>query len=141
MMKPQGDGDPAKEVLAQTGCGGDVSQEARSMMARQKECVAETVGGVALALKETANQLSQGGANPSLAHYAGYAARKLETAAVALKERDLGQLARDAEDFARARPLLVAGGALAAGFILARMMAGGISSPGDGGSRPEEGGR
>lgn len=138
MAKRMDAGGPAEEALPQTGCGGDVARETRSMMARQKDCMAETVGDVALALKETANQLGQGG-SPSLAHYAGCAAEKLESTAALLKERDLGQLARDAEDFARARPLLVAGGALAAGFILARLLAGGSSTPGAGAGGPEEG--
>lgn len=85
----------------------------------QKGKVASRLSGVAEALHETAKTLER--QNASVGRYADLAAQQVDRVSQALKERGVEQLMEDAEDFARNQPMLFVGGALAAGFFLARV--------------------
>jgi len=118
--------------------GGQTFNDARAMVRdmaeQQKHKVAARLGGVAQALHETARTLQK--QNATAGRYAGLAAERVDRVTQALQERALETLVEDAEDFARRQPILFIGGAMAAGFLLARVVRGG-----DGGrapSRPPE---
>ena len=111
--------------------GGQVIEDARSMVRnmadQQKHKVASRLGGVAQALHETAKTLEK--QNATAGRYAGLAARQVDRATKALKERAVEELVGEAEDFARRQPMLFIGGAMAAGFILSRVIKSGEATP------------
>jgi hypothetical protein len=102
----------------------DAVQEARDAVRNvanaQKGKVASRLSGVAEALHETAKSLER--QNASVGRYADIAAQQVDRVSQMLKERAVEQLVEDAEEFARTQPILFVGGALAAGFVFARVV-------------------
>ena len=108
------------------GAGRDHAvDEARALVRetaqRQKERAAEGLGGVADALHEASRKLL-GGNQAATARYTDMAADQIERMSQMLRDRSLEDLVGDAEAFARRQPALFLGGALAAGFVLARVL-------------------
>ena len=77
--------------------------------------------GVAHALRTASDDLQSQG-QPMVAEYSRYVAEGLESMANSLGRRDVDELVGSVEDFARARPVAFLGGAVVAGFALARFM-------------------
>lgn len=99
----------------------EAKDRARSAIDQQKEGLAQDVGDFAHALRASASDLQE--------HNKGYVARYVEQAASGVEQiadtlhrQDLGDLVRQTEDFARRQPGLFIGGAVAAGFALARFL-------------------
>lgn len=92
----------------------------RSVADSQKTRIAERLGGVAEALRETAHNLEL--QDVTVGRYAGLAAGQIERISQALNDRQLEDLVRETEAFARRQPLLFVGGAMAAGFLVARLI-------------------
>lgn len=92
----------------------------RNMADAQKSKVAARLGGVAQALHDTAKTLER--QNSTAGHYADLAARQVDRVSQALGERGIDELVGDAEEFARRQPWVFIGGALMAGFALARFV-------------------
>ncbi len=90
----------------------------------------QTLEQVANAVRQTGQTLRERDQAP-IGNVADQAAEQVERAAGYLRGRDANQLLRDAEDFARRQPAIFLGGALAAGWFVARFLK---SSP------PESGG-
>jgi hypothetical protein len=99
----------------------DMSVRARSAADEQKNVAAERVGGVARALRVASDDLHDQGQS-LVAGYSRHVAEGLEAMAQSLSRRSLGDLVEGVEDFARERPVAVLGGAMVAGFALARFM-------------------
>jgi hypothetical protein len=113
----------AKDRLATQAqeIAGEAKQHAKTMLDEQKGMAAGTLGSVAEALRQAAQQLhdrEQG----TIAQYAEQAAGQIDRLSRQLSEKDMGQFIRDAEDLARRQPELFIGGAVAAGFLLARFL-------------------
>jgi hypothetical protein len=99
----------------------DMGARARSAAHEQKNVAAERVGGVAHALRVASDDLRERG-QPMVAEYSRHAAEGLESMAQSLSRRSVDDLVGGIEDFARQRPVAFLGGAMVAGFALARLM-------------------
>jgi hypothetical protein len=87
----------------------------------QKNGAAGRMEGIAHALRTASDDLQTQG-QPTVAEYSRYVAEGLESMAESLGRRDVDDLMGSVEDFARARPVAFLGGAVVAGFALARFM-------------------
>ena len=96
-------------------------ERARSIADEQKHVAAGRVEGIAHALRTASDELREQG-QPMIADYSRYAAEGLESMAQSLERRDLDDFVEGVEDFARQRPVAFLGGAMVAGFALARFM-------------------
>lgn len=102
--------------------GGEMREAALSLVDDQKARLAETVHGFALAFRRTATALQQEESRIA-SRCADQAAAQLDRAAAALRERQLAGILSEAEALARRQPALFIAGAVAAGFILSRLLA------------------
>lgn len=104
---------------------GDMANRAkdkgRSLFEQQKESAVGQLGGVAHALRSTADQM-QGDGQPQVARYIGMAADQLETLGDRLRNKDLDTLINDTQNLARRSPGAFLAGTVAVGFLLARFM-------------------
>ena len=98
-----------------------VRDRARSMADEQKHAAVGRVEGVAHALRRASDDLREQG-QPIIAEYSRYAAEGLESMAQSLDRRDIDDFVEGVENFARQRPVVFLGGAMVAGFALARFM-------------------
>ena len=98
-----------------------VKEQAYSTAHRQKDAAAEQMGGWAHALRSASDDLRNRGQDIA-AGYVGQAADGLERASSTVQTRDVDDLIGTVEDFARRQPVAFLGGAVAAGFGLARFM-------------------
>jgi hypothetical protein len=99
----------------------DMRHRARSAAMDQKNVAASRIEGIAHALRTASDDLQTQG-QPTVAEYSRYVAEGLESMAESLGRRDVDDLVGSVEDFARARPVAFLGGAVVAGFALARFM-------------------
>ncbi len=95
--------------------------QAESMLGEQQQAAADQLEGVAMALRKTAEQLDSQDQGP-VARYAERAADSLDNLGGKLRDRDIDSLAAQVQDFARQQPGVFLGGAVAAGFLVARFM-------------------
>jgi polyhydroxyalkanoate synthesis regulator phasin len=99
----------------------DMRRQARSAAMDQKNVAASRMEGVAHALRAASDDLQNQG-QPTFAEYSRHVAEGLESMAESLGRRDVDDVVGSVEDFARARPVAFLGGAVVAGFALARFM-------------------
>jgi len=116
----------AREAAAEMKAGAqdaakDVKEQVRSSAAKQKDAAAQQMDGWAHALKSASDDL-HGRGQDSAAAWVRQAADGLERASGTVRERDVDDLIGTVEDFARRQPVAFLGGAVAAGFGLARLM-------------------
>ncbi len=110
---------------------GDLLDEAknrvRRLVDRQRDRAAGVVGGVAEALRRTAQDL--GTENQAMSHYGDMAAERLDDVARYLRQTDWSDAVGEVRDFARRQPYWFIGGAIAAGFVAGRVLSSSASSP------------
>jgi hypothetical protein len=94
--------------------------EARRIAHQQKEAGADRLGEVAGAVHGAARSLEAG--MPQMASYVHDAAVRLEDAAQTLRLRNVDDIVSEISRFARTQPALFFGGAMLAGFALARFL-------------------
>ena len=94
--------------------------EARRMATQQKNVGADRLGEVAGAVHGAARNLEAG--MPQVASYVHGAAVQLEDAANMLRHRNVDDLLDGIGNFARSQPVVFFGGAMLAGFALARFL-------------------
>ena len=116
----------AREAAAEMKAGAldaaeDVKERVRSTAASQKDAAAQQMDGWAHALKTASDDLDNRGQG-SAAGWVRQAAAGLERASGTVRERDVDDLIGTVEDFARRQPVAFLGGAVVAGFGLARLM-------------------
>jgi gas vesicle protein len=117
--------------------GRQLREEARDEIQRfatqRKQEAASFLKDVSNALDEVTSKLDEQG-HDRVARYAGAAAEKLRQVVDDLPRRDLGDLLRQAENFARERPAVFLGALFIAGFGAARFLkASGEASSAEGG--------
>jgi len=95
--------------------------QAESMLGEQQQAAAGQLQGMAKALRKTAEQLDSQDQGP-MARYAERAADSLDSLGGKLRDRDIDSLAAQVQDFARQQPGVFLGGAVAAGFLVARFL-------------------
>ena len=96
-------------------------QRARSAVDQQKEVAIGGIEGVAHALRSASDDLRERG-QPLAAEYSRQVADGLESLANWVSRRNVDDVTGGLEDFARQRPVAFIGGAMVAGFALARFM-------------------
>jgi hypothetical protein len=109
-------GDRSAPVMEQA------SEQVTSRLDMGKEYVAETVTGLAQALRQTGQHLRDDGSQPMLAQYADRGAEQIEHFGGYLRRHDTSQLVSDVEGFARRQPMVFAGGAFALGMLAVRFL-------------------
>lgn len=92
--------------------------EAWTMVDSRKKQAVEGLDSIAKALRSSGQQLQD---KPGLAKYTGEAAGKIEYFSHYLNEKNVDELLRDTEEFARRRPAIVIAGAFLTGLLLARL--------------------
>jgi ElaB/YqjD/DUF883 family membrane-anchored ribosome-binding protein len=126
--------DAARETRAQAAAAGAAAQRqvgrlgeqmrdaAETLVDEQKERMAVAVQGVADMLRRTADTLEREN-NATAAHYAGRVAAQIDRFSTTVREREIGEMVASTEAFARRQPALFIAGAVAAGFVLGRLLA------------------
>ncbi len=97
-----------------------VGSQTKSFLASRKDHIARQLHELATALRQTGNKLREED-RESIAEAADVGAAKVEQFSGYLKEQDIDEMVDKVEDFARHRPALFVGGALAAGFLLGQI--------------------
>jgi hypothetical protein len=98
-----------------------VKESAASQLGAQKDRATDGLGSVAQAVRQSTQQLRDA-KHETIAEYAEKAADQLERFTRRLKDRNVGDLAREAQDFARRQPALFIGSAFALGLLGARFL-------------------
>jgi hypothetical protein len=102
------------------GLASDASEKLRSAVETQKTAGAAYIGGLAAAVRRAAGEFDQ--EIPQAANYIRGAAGAIDDFSDALRRRDLSQLVRDVQGFARSQPSAFLGAALIAGFAAVRFL-------------------
>ena len=97
------------------------TEQVKSQLANQKHEASQRMTPVQTALRETGQQLRKQGQGP-VAEYADKAADQVERFSGYLRENDVDQLLDEARGFARRRPALYLGSAVALGFFATRFL-------------------
>jgi uncharacterized phage infection (PIP) family protein YhgE len=103
------------------GVAEDVKEQVRASTAKQKDAAAQQIDGWAHALNTASDDLRDRG-QESAAAWIRQAAAGLQRASGTMRERDIDDLFGTVKDFARRQPVAFLGGAVIAGFGLARLM-------------------
>jgi hypothetical protein len=98
-------------------------------LGRRKESAAGTLENLAMALRKAASEPGADGQDATAV--VAWAADGLERASSSLREKDLGSMLRDAENFGRAQPVAFFFAAAAAGFLAARFVKAGTGQKHD----------
>ena len=98
-----------------------VKQQAGTQLDTQKGRVSETLGSVALAIRQTGTQLHEQDQG-NVAQLTDKAAEQIERLSTYLRDADMRQITGELERFARRQPALFLGGALALGLFGARFL-------------------
>lgn len=104
---------------------GDMIDQARDQakagLSRGKDQAVGSLSGIAQALRQTGQQFHQQH-QEAIAGFADAAAGQVERFGGYFHDRDMDQLAGEAENLARSQPALFLGGAMALGFVAARFL-------------------
>jgi len=98
-----------------------VRQGATSQLSTQKNKATDGIGTVAQAVKQASQQLRTQ-QHDTIANYIDQAANQLERLSTSIRDKDVGELVRDAQQFARRRPAVFIGSAFAIGLLSARFL-------------------
>lgn len=98
-----------------------VRQGATSQLSTQKNKATDGIGTVAQAVRQASQQLRTQ-QHDAIANYIDQAANQLEQFSTRLRDKDIGELVRDAQQFARRRPAVFIGSAFALGLLGARFL-------------------
>jgi ElaB/YqjD/DUF883 family membrane-anchored ribosome-binding protein len=104
-----------------TGLMDKVRQGASSQLSTQKNKATDGIGTVTQAVRQASQQLRTQ-QHDTIANYIDQAANQLERFSTSLRDKDVGELVRDAQQFARRRPAVFVGSALAIGLLGARFL-------------------
>jgi hypothetical protein len=98
----------------------EMRHAAESLIDEQRARAAQTVHGVADALRQTADTLTR--ENNSLAHYADRAAERIDMFGTRFREQRWSDVVAEAEAIAHRQPMLFLAGAIAMGFVAGRFI-------------------
>jgi len=102
--------------------GEQVREAAESVLHEQQERIADVVHGFADALRQTADTLERDDQR-TIARYADQAAEQIDRLGETMRSRRIADMLANAEGFARREPALFMAGAVAAGFVIGRLLA------------------
>ena len=109
-----------REFPRAAGVMDQVKQQASTRVNEQKARAAEGLGSVASAIRQASEHLRS--ENQTLATYADKAVDQIQLFADRMRDKDPGEMVRDAERFARRNPTAFIGGAFILGLALARFL-------------------
>lgn len=101
---------------------GQASDYVSTLVSRQKDQAADSLGGVAGAIRDVGNRLQEQDQAGGVGQYAMRAADQVDRLSSYLRDRDLNTFFRDTETFARRHPDVFLGGTFLAGLLLARFL-------------------
>jgi ElaB/YqjD/DUF883 family membrane-anchored ribosome-binding protein len=104
-----------------TGLMDKVRQGATSQLSTQKNRATDSIGTVAQAVRQASQQLRTQH-HDGIANYIDQAANQLERFSERVRDKDIGELVRDAQQFARRQPAVFIGSAFAIGLLGARFL-------------------
>lgn len=104
-----------------SGVAAQAQEQVASRISDQKDTTAESLSGVAQALRQTGQQLRDKD-QVGVTDYIDQAAEQVERLSGYLRDNNLGQLMGDVEHFARRQPTLFLGGAFVLGLVGARFL-------------------
>jgi hypothetical protein len=112
-----------RNTTGRTGIGlmDRMKESAETQLGAQKDRATDGLGSVAQAVRQSTQQLRDQ-QHETIAQYVEQAADQIERFATSLKDRNVGDLAREAQDLARRRPVLFIGSAFALGLLGARFL-------------------
>jgi ElaB/YqjD/DUF883 family membrane-anchored ribosome-binding protein len=125
-----GDGNMGRGVL------NIVRDTATSQLSSQKDRATDGLGSLARAVRQSTQSLRDH-QQDTVAQYVEQAADRIEQFSSRLRDRDLGDLMRDADRFARRQPAIFIGAAFVVGVLAARF----VKSSGSGAGRTQSVGR
>jgi hypothetical protein len=108
----------------QTGGSGlmdRVREGANTQLSTQKNRATDGIGSVAQAVRQTTQHL-RAQQHDTIARYVDQAADQLERVSERLRQKDVGELLQDAQQFARRQPAVFIGSAFAIGLLGARFL-------------------
>jgi hypothetical protein len=103
------------------GFVGRVRDRAGEQVTTQKNRATDSMKTIAQAVRRSAQELREGQQH-GIAEYIERGSDQLERLSDRLKNKDLGEMLRDAQTFARQRPAVFIGSAFAAGLLAARFL-------------------
>jgi hypothetical protein len=109
------------------------TEQVKSQLANQKHEASQRMVPIQSALRETGQQLRKQGQG-SVAGYADQAADQVERVSGYLRETDVDEMVDEARGFARRRPAVFLGGAVALGFLVTRFLKSTSQEAGSGGN-------
>jgi hypothetical protein len=104
-----------------SGIAERVRESATAGLAAQKDRATEGLESVARAIRQSTHHLRESH-HETIAEYVEKAADSIQRASAQLRERDLGNIVKDVEQFARRQPALFIGSAFALGVVGARFL-------------------
>lgn len=113
--------DDLNNATGGTGIMDRVRQGANTQLSTQKNKATDGISNVAQAVRQTTQQLRDN-RHDTIARYVDEAANQLERVSNQLRNKDIGELMRDAQQFARRRPAVFIGSAFAIGLLGARFL-------------------
>jgi hypothetical protein len=110
---------PGTESPGPGGIADKVRERAAAQLTTQKDRALDGLGGVAQAVRSTTQTLRDQ-QHDTIARYVEQAVDQVERLSRNLKEKDVGELVKDAQRLARRQPALFVGSAFAIGLLGAR---------------------
>ena len=98
-----------------------IKEQATTQVSTQKERLADGIQNAAAMVLMGSDQLRQNN-QEGIAQYTDQIANKMDEAAIFLRERGIGDIASELENFARREPVLFLGGAFTVGLLAARFL-------------------
>jgi hypothetical protein len=114
-------GEPQRAQNSDAGWMDRVRQGAREQLTDQKNRATDGIGTIAHAVRDTTKELREH-QHETIAEYVTSAADQLERLAGRLKNKDAGELLRDAQNLARRQPVMFVGSAFVLGLLGARFL-------------------
>lgn len=122
---------------SEEGLAHKVKERASAQLNTQKDRATEGLGTISQAVRQSTQQLRDQ-KHETIAGYVEQAANQIDRLSQGLKNKDVGELARDAQRLAQKRPAIFVGSAFAIGLVGARFLK---SSPPQGEHEYERGGQ
>jgi len=101
---------------------GQARTQVKTQLTSQKDKAAESLGGVAEAIRQTGTQLNEQDQPAPVGRYVNQAADVIDNVAQYLRTKDIDEMFGQVEDLARRQPAVFIGAAFALGFMAARFL-------------------
>lgn len=113
--------DVRRDGAGSAGLMDKVRSGANAQLSMQKDRAVEGIGNVAQAVRQSTQHLREQ-QHDVIARYVEQAAGQLERFSNKLREKNVGEMLRDAQQFAKRRPAIFVGSAFAVGLLGARFL-------------------